>query len=49
MLKEGGECAVIERVDRAKMSAGIAVAEMRPVNHRHDPPGRLTIEKRDKG
>src|ERR1700732_3217907 len=50
MLKEGGEhAAVIDRVNRAKMSAGIMVFfEMRPVDHRHDPPGRLTIEKSDK-
>src|SRR3984893_9967938 len=50
MLKEGGEhVAVIDRVDHAKMSAGIAVFfEMRPVDHRHDPPGRLAIAKSDK-
>src|SRR3984893_16227853 len=47
MLKEGGDhAAVIDRGDRVKMSAGIAVFfEMRPIDHRHDPPGRLTIEK----
>src|SRR5580692_6680355 len=50
MLKEGGEhTAVIDRVNRAKMAAGIMVFfEMRPIDHRHDPPGRLTIEKSDK-
>src|SRR5271155_2517935 len=49
MLKQGGEhVVVINRVDNAKMSTGIVVFfEMRPVDYRHDPPGRLTIAKSD--